>query len=98
MNDEEIKKIVEENMETKLKLVLNGTEDSVKIMYCKPDDILSYLNVECEDFDTNGYQWDYWFNVVVDGITYSVSGDGYYNNSLTFSKLLFRFPIFFTYG
>lgn len=88
MNKEEITKIVHQSMIDGITSVINGEKTSVELLYARPGDILSYITsiggVDCDDFDTNGWQWDYWFTVSINGKEYCVSGDAYYQNYASF--------------
>ncbi len=37
------------------------------------------------EFDSNGWDWDFWMNYSKDGKTYCLSGNGWFNKGLTFS-------------
>lgn len=52
----------------------------------KADQVLKSLNFEQGDFDSNGWDWDFWMTYYKDGEKYTLSGSGWYNNGLTFSK------------
>lgn len=52
-----------------------------------PDDIDTYLKEEGlkqEDFESNGWYWDFWKEYTKDGKTYILGGSGWYNNGLSF--------------
>ena len=36
--------------------------------------------VDMESMDTNGWQWDYWFDGEYKGKTFVISGSGFYGN------------------
>jgi len=86
---EQVKVQVSIWMKEGIQSVLDGRQDSVELLYCRPADVLRYIisigGSDLEDFDTNGWQWDYWFNVVVKGREYNIEGDGYFSDSATFS-------------
>jgi hypothetical protein len=45
------------------------------------------LDDEYRDFlDTNGWQWDWWFNLEKDGEHYTMGGSGYYGGLSFFVK------------
>jgi predicted adenine nucleotide alpha hydrolase (AANH) superfamily ATPase len=53
----------------------------------KAEKILLELGVEdVDDFDCNGWDWDFWKKYSKDEVYYTLSGSGWYNNGLTFSK------------
>ena len=53
----------------------------------KAEQILLELGFEDEDnFECNGWDWDFWKKYSKDGATYTLAGSGWYNNGLTFSK------------
>lgn len=69
--------------------VINGTIDSIELPYIRPGDVIQYIvsigGNDCENFDTNGWQWDYWMDVELNGKVYTLAGDGFYGNSANFS-------------
>jgi hypothetical protein len=70
--------------------VLDGEKTENRIPHARPaciQDILTELTgnyVELEDWDVNGYSWDYWTNTEINGKHYVLTGDGYYNKSCNF--------------
>ena len=86
---DELKKQVKDLMIQDIQSVINGEKENVSLLYTRPNDIIKYIKSlggsSQDDFDTNGWQWDYWFNITLDGNKYSVSGDGYYSDSASFS-------------
>ena len=54
-----------------------------------PEDVGQYLKsvgLEQEDFDSNGWDWDFWMTYSKDSKKYTLSGSGWYNRGLTFSR------------
>lgn len=70
--------------------LLNGKFDAFKtsnlIVPDKADQVLKSLGFQWEDFDSNGWDWDFWVTYSKDGNKYTLSGSGWYNNGLAFSK------------
>ncbi len=70
--------------------LLNGEFDAFKtgdlISPDKADQVLKSLGFEQEDFDSNGWDWDFWMGYSKDGVEYTLGGSGWYNNGLSFSK------------
>ncbi len=53
-----------------------------------PDAVDSFLKeegVKQDDFDSNGWDWDFWMGYHKDDKKYTLSGSGWYNTGLTFS-------------
>ncbi len=88
----EIERLIKEEMIKGIKDVMDNTLDSVKLPRVRPGDVLGYLtnelklSVKGQDMDTNGYTWDYWLTLNIDDVTYTLSGDGWYDETATFSK------------
>ena len=91
---EELNKVTEEQliaqMKTGIDNVLCGKSKSEKLLGVRPGHALDYLitldeNVNGHDLDTNGWQWDFWIRLSYNGKQYTISGDGYYQSSITFS-------------
>lgn len=71
--------------------VISGEEESVKLYYVRPNDVISYLkeidpNLDDDEFQTNGWQWDYWSQIIFKGQHYRLSGDGYSQNYAILKK------------
>jgi len=89
--DDVLEKQIISQMELKIELVLSGQLDSAKMIGIRPDHVRNYLEkkykIEIDtDFDTNGWSWDYWIHIELNGIKYSLNGDGFYNLSCNFRK------------
>lgn len=53
-----------------------------------PNTIDSYLKesgLEQGNFDSNGWDWDFWMEYLKEDKTYILSGSGWFNNGLSFS-------------
>lgn len=53
-----------------------------------PDLVDGYLiseGLEQGNFDSNGWDWDFWMEYIKGDLTYILSGSGWYNRGLTFS-------------
>lgn len=69
--------------------VINGELESVEVPFQKLDiyvDILKSLGFEIYDFDTNGYQVDFWLNFIKNNNVYCLEGSLFYSDTFTFSK------------
>ena len=54
-----------------------------------PDVIDTYLKsegLEQGNFDSNGWDWDFWMEYQKGGKKYTLSGSGWYNTGLSFSE------------
>jgi hypothetical protein len=91
MELDSIKSQIKMNMIDKVNDVLSGTQKSVNIHYVRPGDVLKYLKKFNDDeepetnHECNGWQWDFWISFKIKDKTYQLSGDGYYQDYLTFS-------------
>jgi hypothetical protein len=86
---EQIETLIREEMIKGIDLVLSGKKKEVEIPRIKPNDIIEYIESlggenDDDSFNTNGWEWDYWFTLKINGKNYDVSGDGYYNDSAYF--------------
>lgn len=79
-----------EEFKLQVEKILSGELESFKTPNLespdKADQVLKSLGFQQEDFDSNGWRWDFWMNYSKDGSIYTLSGSGWYNNGLTFSK------------
>jgi hypothetical protein len=94
MKDSTLQNLIRENREKAIQKVLNGKEQSVSIKFSKPNDVLGYIqdifnNKERLDWDIdqNGWQWDFWITFPFKDNNYMIAGDGFYQDSLTFSRI-----------
>ena len=89
MKKEDINVQVKLWMEEGIQKVLNGKVESIELPHARPGNVIKYLESigceDCDEMDTNGWQWDYWLTVRMKGNKYMLSGDGYYESSATFS-------------
>lgn len=86
-----IKEAVKEYFETfKLEIdsVLNGEKERVTSeIWISPEWIDLYLNskgLEQGEFDSNGWQYDFWIGYMKNDKQYALAGSGWYGNSITF--------------
>ena len=89
MTKKEVKEQVKKWMIDDIQSVIQGEKENVELLYCRPADVQEYITSiggELDDFETNGWQWDYWVKVKIGESNYMLSGDGYYGNSADFSK------------
>jgi hypothetical protein len=84
ISKEKIQSQVKELMESSIQQVLKGEKKSVKLHYCRPNDVIEYIEriggEDLEDFESNGWKWNYFLKVEHNGIKYELSGDGYYQD------------------
>ena len=86
-----IKKHIEDTAKEQIKSLLNDEDvTKVELMYVRPgfvEDTLKQLGfpVSDIDFDSNGWQWDYWIIYESKNADFKlqISGDSYYKNSCT---------------
>ena len=87
MRDKVFDEIMEELVrigQASIDVVLSGERDEINIDFMSPNEACTYLKgkgatVE-SDFDTNGWQWDFWINIKLNGIDYRLDGSGYYGD------------------
>lgn len=82
--------LITEDLHQGVQKVTSGEANDYTFTHIAPDTIISYFEelggAHVEDsFDTNGWQWDWWDKVSLNGVTYSISGSGYYGGT-TLSK------------
>ena len=78
---EDFKKEIDKVLSGEIKLANTNT-------LLSPDVVDSYLKesgLEQGDFDSNGWDWDFWMEYLKEDKTYVLSGSGWYNNGLSFS-------------
>ena len=80
-----------EDFKEKLQRVLNGKAVAFTTTELlsphKAEEILLDMGFEdADDFDCNGWDLDFWKKYSKDDVNYTLSGSGWYNNGLTFSK------------
>lgn len=66
--------------------VLSGEQQSVELPFARPAQVFEYLGVDDPDMNTNGWEWDYYARVTVNGVKYVLSGDAYYSLTCTFRR------------
>ncbi|HSE99857.1 MAG TPA: hypothetical protein VLA48_03090 [Nitrososphaeraceae archaeon] len=78
-----------EDFEKEIDKVLSGeitlAQSHTLISPHKVDEYLKSESCEQEDFDSNGWNWDFWMTYSKDDKKFTLSGGGWYNNGLTFS-------------
>lgn len=89
IDKDDIKSQVKQVMIDDIKFVLDGTIKSAQLLFVRPNDVIKYIESIGGEYDgemdTNGRCWDYWLTVSLNDKNYQLSGDGYYENSPTFS-------------
>jgi len=61
-----VKAIIDKKMKEEVIRVLNGETSSVDIYYCRPADIVSYIESiggSRGDMETHGWEWDFWLEI-----------------------------------
>ena len=66
--------------------VLSGEQQSVQLPFARPSHVFKYLGIVDPDIQTNGGEWDYWANITLNGVQYTLYGDGYYSLTCTFER------------
>lgn len=86
-----IKKQVDEyakDFEKEIDRVLSGETKSVTSeIWITPDNIHSYLEqkgFDDQDFDSNGWDYDFWMTYTFKDKRYTLSGSGWYGSTITF--------------
>ena len=76
------------DFEKEIDRVLNGETKSVTSeIWITPGDIDSYLQtkgVEQGDFDSNGWDYDFWMTYTFEDKRYTLAGSGWYGSTITF--------------
>ena len=62
----------------------NVNSDGVLISPGKVDMYLKREGLEQGNFDSNGWDFDFWMEYFKDGKKFTLSGNGWYNNGLSF--------------
>lgn len=78
---------MEEFKELLLKVLSGEIKSFTTSTLMSPEDadkILKNHGFEQGDFDSNGWDWDFWHTYTKDGVKYCLSGSGWYNRGLTF--------------
>lgn len=89
-NDEKLINAVAEDFKLDVLSVVNSVKQSTKTFMMSPQtafNCLSDLGLpdSFDEYDTNGWEQDFWFPVTYDGCVYELSGSMYMGN-LRFSK------------
>ena len=72
--------------------VIKNLEDlgKLELPYMPPGTIVAELEIlgwERSEFDTNGWQWDYWITMSKGPVNIQISGCGYYGDSVELELL-----------
>ena len=67
--------------------VLSGEQQSVKLPFVRPSQLFECLGIDDPDIKTNGWSWIYWANITLNGVKYTVYGDGYHRLTCTFQRV-----------
>ncbi len=85
---EEIKNFIQEEMRNNIDSVIKGDKNKVLLQYAKPNDVISYvksiIGTSNYTIDSEGWQWKYKMSFDIDGKTYTLTGDGYFQDSAMF--------------
>lgn len=79
---EEFKKQIEQVISGELNDVASKNLISPHVI----DEFLKELGYNRIDFDSNGWDWDFWITYQKDDDKFTLSGSGFYNQGLFFSK------------
>jgi len=84
----DLQETIIKEMKIMVKKVLDGEATSVKLWYVRPNDVIKAVEElggqNLDDFDTNGWQWDYSMTFAYLDKKYGLSGDGYHQNFCIF--------------
>ena len=87
---EELELEVIARMKQSIDSIFSKEVESVKMFAVRPGEVIKYIvslgGLDLNDFDTNGYQWDYWTQLEINSVKYTLSGDGFYDRYCTLSK------------
>jgi hypothetical protein len=79
-----------EEFKKEIEKVINGeVEFAQSKTLISPDEADKYLQsigFEQEEFDSNGWDWDFWMGYSKDEKSYVLSGSGWYNDGLSFRE------------
>jgi len=80
-----------EDFEREVDKVLSGElQTTTSITLVSPNDVDKYLKnegLEQGDFDSSGWDWDFWMTYGKGEDRFELTGSGWYNNGLTFSRV-----------
>lgn len=90
MNYTEIKKEALTEATKLIQKVLDGIEDSVQFPFVSPDEASQIIEklgaIDNEDFDSNGWDWDWWKEFTLGDKEYILGGSGYYGTTIQFCE------------
>ena len=82
--DKGMEAFLDQHMKDKVDAVINGVSRQENILGGSISSIVNYLESlggsYDKEFETNGWQWDYWVECYYKGTVYQISGSGYYGN------------------
>ena len=68
--------------------VLSGEQQSVQLPFARPSHVFKYLGIDDPDIQTNGWEWDYRVYINISGVNFKLFGDGYFNLTCTFERVI----------
>lgn len=92
MEINELKTICLDAMKVGIDSVVAGEVDEVELFGVRPAQVEAYLESEYSvktddrEINTNGWEWDFWFDYNVKGKTFGIAGDGFYEQSIEFRR------------
>lgn len=66
--------------------VLSGEQQSVQLPFARPSHVFKCLGIAAPDIETNGWEWDYYADITIKRVKYTLYGDGYFNLTCTFER------------
>ena len=67
--------------------VLSGEQQRVQLPFARPSHVFKCLDIDDPDIETNGWEWDYYADITINRVKYTVYGDGYYSLTCTFERV-----------
>lgn len=82
MDYNKIKTEALEQMASKIDMTVAGIINDAALHYVSPNEAVEYLRKitdmeDLEEFDSNGWDWDFWMGFKKGEIHYTLSGSGY---------------------
>lgn len=71
-----------EKMKIEVDKVINGEVQAYESEFLPPSVIVDYIQenytIEDYDFESNGWQWDFWIRFKINDVKYCIAGCGYW--------------------
>lgn len=87
----ELDELIQADLVNGCELVIKNKITDYEFKYLSPNRVIEYLenkynaiHEDNDNFDTNGWHWDWWDKITIKDKVYGLSGSGYYGG-VTFS-------------